>query len=179
MELRKGIEMIKEDFKLADRLVKERLNTLFTKSAHRWYINLRQAQGYQSCIWWRTQIINQWDNVYLSFKVKTAFEPAKFQSDKDNLLPWFCQKKDRFTALYPDLSEFMIHRKILRQCEGKLEHSVKGTTTEKSSAEGIINLLEEVTTRTRIGSSRVILKKSLIHLGRSLWKKMQGKLLII
>ncbi|MBW0543200.1 hypothetical protein O181_082915 [Austropuccinia psidii MF-1] len=57
------------------------------------------------------------------------------------------------------MSEFMIHRKILRQCGGDLEHAVKSRTTEKSSAEDIINILEEVTTRTRIGSSRVNLNK--------------------
>ncbi|MBW0537495.1 hypothetical protein O181_077210 [Austropuccinia psidii MF-1] len=56
------------------------------------------------------------------------------------------------------MSEFMIHRNILRQCRDDLEPAVKGRTTEKSSAEGIINILEEVTTRTRIGSSRVNLK---------------------
>ncbi|MBW0555670.1 hypothetical protein O181_095385 [Austropuccinia psidii MF-1] len=48
------------------------------------------------------------------------------------------------------MSELMIHRKILRQSGGDLEHSVKSRTTEKSS--------EEVTTRTRISSSTVNLK---------------------
>ncbi|MBW0556643.1 hypothetical protein O181_096358 [Austropuccinia psidii MF-1] len=52
----------------------------------------------------------------------------------------------------------MIHRKILRQCGGDLEHAVKRRSTEGFSAEDIINTLEEVTTRTRIGSSRVNLK---------------------
>ncbi|MBW0538546.1 hypothetical protein O181_078261 [Austropuccinia psidii MF-1] len=56
------------------------------------------------------------------------------------------------------MSEFMIHRKILRQCGGNLEHAVKSRTTEKSSAEDIINILEEVTTRAKIGFSRVNLK---------------------
>ncbi|MBW0510601.1 hypothetical protein O181_050316 [Austropuccinia psidii MF-1] len=53
------------------------------------------------------------------------------------------------------MSEFIIHRKILRQCGGDLEHSVKIRTTEKSSAEEIINVLEEVTTRTIVGSNRM------------------------
>ncbi|MBW0565580.1 hypothetical protein O181_105295 [Austropuccinia psidii MF-1] len=52
----------------------------------------------------------------------------------------------------------MIHRKILRQCGGDLENSVKSRTTEQSSAEDIINILEEITTRIRIGSSRVNIK---------------------
>ncbi|MBW0514234.1 hypothetical protein O181_053949 [Austropuccinia psidii MF-1] len=56
------------------------------------------------------------------------------------------------------MSELMIHRKILRQCGGDLEHSIEGRTTEQSSAEDLINILEEVTTRTRIGSTRVNLK---------------------
>ncbi|MBW0531496.1 hypothetical protein O181_071211 [Austropuccinia psidii MF-1] len=56
------------------------------------------------------------------------------------------------------MSEFMIHRNILRQCGGYLEHSFKSRTTEQSSAEDIINILEEVTTTTRIGYSRVNLK---------------------
>ncbi|MBW0592829.1 hypothetical protein O181_132544 [Austropuccinia psidii MF-1] len=59
------------------------------------------------------------------------------------------------------MSEFMIHRKILRKCGGDSEHAVKSRTTEKSSAEDIIHILEEVTTRTRIGSSRVNLKTRL------------------
>ncbi|MBW0512482.1 hypothetical protein O181_052197 [Austropuccinia psidii MF-1] len=56
------------------------------------------------------------------------------------------------------MSELMIHRKTLRKCGGDLEHAVKSMTTEQSSAEDIINMLEEVTTRKRIGSSRVNLK---------------------
>ncbi|MBW0504614.1 hypothetical protein O181_044329 [Austropuccinia psidii MF-1] len=92
------------------------------------------------------------------FKVETAFESSKFNADKDKNLPWFCQKNERLTPFYPDILEFMTHRKILRQCGGDLEHAVKSTTTEQSSAEDIINILEEVTTRTRIGSSTVNVK---------------------
>ncbi|MBW0548637.1 hypothetical protein O181_088352 [Austropuccinia psidii MF-1] len=55
------------------------------------------------------------------------------------------------------MSEFMIHREIMGQCGGDLEPAVKSRTTEQSSAEDIINILE-VTTRTRIGSSRMNLK---------------------
>ncbi|MBW0540318.1 hypothetical protein O181_080033 [Austropuccinia psidii MF-1] len=53
------------------------------------------------------------------------------------------------------MSEFMIHRKILRQFGGYFS---KSRTTEQPSAEDIIDISEEVTTRTRIGSSRVNLK---------------------
>ncbi|MBW0580784.1 hypothetical protein O181_120499 [Austropuccinia psidii MF-1] len=56
------------------------------------------------------------------------------------------------------MSEFMIQRNILRICGGDLEHAVKSRTTDQSSAEDIINILEELTTRTKIGSIRVNLK---------------------
>ncbi|MBW0544735.1 hypothetical protein O181_084450 [Austropuccinia psidii MF-1] len=126
--------------------------------AHRWYIKLRPAHQHQSWTWWKTQVIKKWANDARRFKFETAIESAKFNVDKDKALPWFFQKKDRLTALYPDMSEFMIHRKILRECGGDLENAVKSNTIEKYSAEDIINIYEEATNRTRIGSSRVNLK---------------------
>ncbi|MBW0557094.1 hypothetical protein O181_096809 [Austropuccinia psidii MF-1] len=51
MKFIRGIDMIKEDFELPERLVTARFNTSFTKSAHRWYIKLRQVYGYQSWTW--------------------------------------------------------------------------------------------------------------------------------
>ncbi|MBW0554295.1 hypothetical protein O181_094010 [Austropuccinia psidii MF-1] len=134
MELIRGIEMIKEDFELPDILVTATFNTLFTKSAHRRYIKLRQAHGQQSWTWWKTQIINTLANDSLRFKVEKAFESNKFNSDIDKALPGFFQQKDRLTELYPDMSEFMIHRKIQRQC---------GVTLRIQSEEGLLNKLQQ------------------------------------
>ncbi|MBW0551220.1 hypothetical protein O181_090935, partial [Austropuccinia psidii MF-1] len=116
MEFIRGIDMIKEDFELPDIWLTASFNTLFTKSAHRWYIKLRQAHGHQNWTWWKTQIIKKWANDAWRLKVETAFESAKFNADKNKALPWFFQQKDRLTALYPDMAEFMITRKIPRQC---------------------------------------------------------------
>ncbi|MBW0517700.1 hypothetical protein O181_057415 [Austropuccinia psidii MF-1] len=82
MKFIRGIDIIKEDFELTDRLVKVRFKTLFTRSAHIWYIKLRQAHGHQSWTWWNTQIINKLANDSWRFKVETAFESSKFNSDK-------------------------------------------------------------------------------------------------
>ncbi|MBW0591035.1 hypothetical protein O181_130750 [Austropuccinia psidii MF-1] len=102
--------------------------------------------------------MNKWANDAWRFKVETDFESAKVNADKDKAFPWFCQQKYRLTALYPDMSEFMIHTKILRQCGGELEYAVRSRTTEQYSADDIVNILEEVTTRTKIGSIRLNLK---------------------
>ncbi|MBW0546538.1 hypothetical protein O181_086253 [Austropuccinia psidii MF-1] len=131
MQFIRGIDMSKEDFELPDRLVTARFNTFFTKSAQRCYIKLRQAHGHQSWTWWKTQIITKWANDAWRFKVETTFESAKYNSDKDKALPWFCKQKDRLTALYHDLSEFMIHRNILRQCGGDLENAAKRICGQK------------------------------------------------
>ncbi|MBW0495458.1 hypothetical protein O181_035173 [Austropuccinia psidii MF-1] len=48
MEFIREIDMIKEDFGLPDRLVTATFNTLFTRSAHRWYVKSRQEHGHQS-----------------------------------------------------------------------------------------------------------------------------------
>ncbi|MBW0507510.1 hypothetical protein O181_047225 [Austropuccinia psidii MF-1] len=58
------------------------------------------------------------------------------------------------------MSEFMIHKENLRLYGGEWEPSVKRRTTEKSSAEDIVNILE-VTTRARIGCSRMNIKTRL------------------
>ncbi|MBW0557838.1 hypothetical protein O181_097553 [Austropuccinia psidii MF-1] len=76
MEFIRGIDMIKEDFALPERLVTARINTLFTRSAHRWYIKLRQAQRHQSWTLWKVQINKKWANDASRFKVETAFATA-------------------------------------------------------------------------------------------------------
>ncbi|MBW0494848.1 hypothetical protein O181_034563 [Austropuccinia psidii MF-1] len=53
------------------------------------------------------------------------------------------------------MSEFMIHRKILGKYGGYLEHSVESRTSEQYSAQDSINILQELSARTHISSSRV------------------------
>ncbi|MBW0533497.1 hypothetical protein O181_073212 [Austropuccinia psidii MF-1] len=73
IEFIRGIDIIEEDFELPDRLLTEIFNTLFPRSAHRWYIKLRQAHRHQSWTWWKTQIINKLANDAWRFKGETAF----------------------------------------------------------------------------------------------------------
>ncbi|MBW0540413.1 hypothetical protein O181_080128 [Austropuccinia psidii MF-1] len=138
---------------------------------HRLYIKFRQAHGHQSWTWWKTQIINKWANGSWRFKVETAFESSKFNAVKKKALPWFFQQKNRLTELYPDMSKFMICRKNLRQCGGDLENAVKSRTTKQSSAEDTMRILEEITTRNRMCSSRAILKTRY----NTPWKESVGK----
>ncbi|MBW0583850.1 hypothetical protein O181_123565 [Austropuccinia psidii MF-1] len=93
MEFIRGIDMIKEDFELPDRLVTARFNTLFTRSAHRWYIKIRQAHGHQSFTWLKTQIINKWANDAWRFKAETALNLPNLILRKTKLYHGFANKK--------------------------------------------------------------------------------------
>ncbi|MBW0577574.1 hypothetical protein O181_117289 [Austropuccinia psidii MF-1] len=93
MEFNRAVDKIKEDFELPYRLVTPRFTTLFNRTAHRWYIKLRQAHGHQSLTWWKTQIIKKWAKDSWRVKVETAFEYAKFNADKGNIYHGFDSKK--------------------------------------------------------------------------------------
>ncbi|MBW0497196.1 hypothetical protein O181_036911 [Austropuccinia psidii MF-1] len=116
-------------------------------------------------------MIDKWTIDDWQFKVETAFESAKLNADQDRALPWFFQQKDRLTALYPDMSEFMIHIKILRPFGGEFKNSVKRRTTEKFQAEDIINILERYPPEPELILVGGILRQGLIHLGKILWTK--------
>ncbi|MBW0522739.1 hypothetical protein O181_062454 [Austropuccinia psidii MF-1] len=107
----------------------------------------------------KAQIIKKRANDAFIFEVETALKYYKFNAETDKALAWLFKQIDRLTELHPDMSEFMIHRKFLIQCAGDLENAVKRRTTEQSPEEDISNILEEVTTRPRISSRRVNLKK--------------------
>ncbi|MBW0556709.1 hypothetical protein O181_096424 [Austropuccinia psidii MF-1] len=85
--------------------------------------------------------------------MKNAFESAIFNSEKDKQLTWFFKKKDRLSSLHPDMSDTMIHMKILRKCGGELEHAIKSRCVELCSTEDYINAMEDFITRTRIGKT--------------------------
>ncbi|MBW0533859.1 hypothetical protein O181_073574 [Austropuccinia psidii MF-1] len=65
-------------------------------------------------------------------------------------MSWFLKEKDRLTAIHPDISEKMVHKRILRKCGGDLEHSIRSRCIEPCSEEDYINSMEDITTRTKI-----------------------------
>ncbi|MBW0493591.1 hypothetical protein O181_033306 [Austropuccinia psidii MF-1] len=66
-------------------------------------------------------------------------------------MSWFLEKKDRLTALHPYMSETMVHQRILRKCSGDIEHAIRSRCIEPYSTEVLINAMEDITTRTKIG----------------------------
>ncbi|MBW0464896.1 hypothetical protein O181_004611 [Austropuccinia psidii MF-1] len=66
-------------------------------------------------------------------------------------MSWFLKQRDRLTALYPDMSETMVHKRILRKCGGDLDHAIRSRFIEAFSTEDCINSMKDITTRTKIG----------------------------
>ncbi|MBW0548211.1 hypothetical protein O181_087926 [Austropuccinia psidii MF-1] len=85
------------------------------------------------------------------YKIEDEFENYFFDLDKDKTLTWFLKKAERLNALYPEVSQKMVHMKILKKCGGELEHALGSRCIEPCSGEEYINSLEDIVERTKIG----------------------------
>ncbi|MBW0559389.1 hypothetical protein O181_099104 [Austropuccinia psidii MF-1] len=151
MEFMKTIDTFKEDFSIPDEYISARLHSLFTKSEKKQYYKMRQDHGKHSWPWWKDKIISKWENDSWRCIMENSFKEAIFNIERDRPMSWFLKQKDRLTALHPDMSENMVHKRILRKCGGDLEHAIRSKFIEPSSTEDYINAMEDITTRTKIG----------------------------
>ncbi|MBW0573551.1 hypothetical protein O181_113266 [Austropuccinia psidii MF-1] len=79
-----------------------------------------------------------------------SFEESIFSIERNWPISWFLKQKDRLISLHLDMSETMIHERILRKCGGDLEHAITSRCIEPCSTEDYINVMEDITTRTKI-----------------------------
>ncbi|MBW0488694.1 hypothetical protein O181_028409 [Austropuccinia psidii MF-1] len=64
---------------------------------------------------------------------------------------WFIKQKDRLIALHPDMSEAMVHKRILTKFGGDLEHAIRSRCIDSFSTKYLINVIEDIITRKKIG----------------------------
>ncbi|MBW0523222.1 hypothetical protein O181_062937 [Austropuccinia psidii MF-1] len=153
IEFIRTIDMLQGDFHIHDEIIVGKLNSLFTRTAKKWYYKMRQDHGKHYWSWWKSEVITKWANISRRFKKESAFESAIFNSENNKPLTWFFKKKDRLSSLHPDMSDTMINMKILRKCGGELEHAIKCRCVEPCSTEDYINAMGDIITRTRIGKT--------------------------
>ncbi|MBW0562440.1 hypothetical protein O181_102155, partial [Austropuccinia psidii MF-1] len=132
MSFIKTIDMLKEDYSIPDELITERLHSLFEKSAQRWYYGIRQINGKNTWSWWKQEIITKWKNDAWRYKIKNEFENSFLDPDKAKPLAWFLKQVERLNELYPE-----IRRRCIEPCY----------------TEEYINALEDIATRTKIGTA--------------------------
>ncbi|MBW0569244.1 hypothetical protein O181_108959 [Austropuccinia psidii MF-1] len=145
--------MLRGDFHIPDEIIVGKLHSLFTRTGKKWYYKMRKDHGKHDWSWWKSEMITIWANNSWRFKMENSFESAIFNSEKDKPLTWCFKKKDRLSALHPDMSDTMINMKILRKCGGELEHAIKCRCVEPCLTEDYINAMEDIITRTRIGNT--------------------------
>ncbi|MBW0504972.1 hypothetical protein O181_044687 [Austropuccinia psidii MF-1] len=143
--------MLQEYYAIPDELITARSHSLFEKSAKRSYYGIRETNGKNNCSWWKQEIITKWANDSWRYKKENAFKNSFFDPDKDEPLTWFLKKVKTSNALYPQMSQKMVHMKILKKCAGELEHALRRRCIEPCSTEEYINVLEDIVTRTKIG----------------------------
>ncbi|MBW0476172.1 hypothetical protein O181_015887 [Austropuccinia psidii MF-1] len=151
IELIRTIDMLHEDFHIADEIIVVKSHSLFTITLKKWYYKMRKDHGKNDLPRWKSEVITKWANNFWKFKMENAFESAIFKSEKDKPLTQFLKKKDRLSALQPDMSDSMINTQISRKCGGEIEHAIKYRCEETCSLEDYINSMEDIITSTRIG----------------------------
>ncbi|MBW0554146.1 hypothetical protein O181_093861 [Austropuccinia psidii MF-1] len=105
MSFIKTIDMLQEDYAIPDELITARLQSLFEKSAKRWYYCIRQKNGQNTWCWWKHKIITKWANNASRYKIENAFEKSFFDQEKVKPLTWFLKQVERLNALYPEMSQ--------------------------------------------------------------------------
>ncbi|MBW0521856.1 hypothetical protein O181_061571 [Austropuccinia psidii MF-1] len=157
--------MLQEGFQIPDEITVGKLNSLFTRTAKKWYHKMRLDHGKQHWPWWKCEIITKWGNNSWRLEMENAFESAMFNSGKDRTLTWFLKQQDILCALNPDMSDSMINMKILRKCGGEIEHAIKCRCVKPCSTEDYIHAMEYNITRTRIGKTwtRVPMKSKMVY----------------
>ncbi|MBW0562783.1 hypothetical protein O181_102498 [Austropuccinia psidii MF-1] len=150
MSFIKTIDMLQEDYAIPDELITARLHSLFEKSAKRWYYGIRETNSKITWSWWKKERITKWYNDAWRYKIENVFASSFFDPEKDKTLTWFLKQVERLNALYKEMSQKMVHIKILKKFGGELEHALRSRCIELFSTEEYINALEDIVKRTKL-----------------------------
>ncbi|MBW0481240.1 hypothetical protein O181_020955 [Austropuccinia psidii MF-1] len=93
------------------------------------------------------KILFKWENYSWRFRMENSFEKTIFNIERDRPRSWFLKQKYRLTALHPDMSETVVHKRILGDCGGDLEKTIKSRCIAPFSTEDYIIAMEEITTQ--------------------------------
>ncbi|MBW0490164.1 hypothetical protein O181_029879 [Austropuccinia psidii MF-1] len=93
IEFIRTIDMFQEDCNIPDKLIVNKLHSLFTRTTNKWYYKVRQDHGKHDWPWWKSEVIAKWANNSWRFKMENDFESAIFNSEKDKPLTWFPKKR--------------------------------------------------------------------------------------
>jgi hypothetical protein len=82
--------------------------------------------------------------------MQKEFEKDYFSFGNTKVNKWFNTQRERLRAFQPELSEYLICEKILKQCPGNLEHALKSRYKKDAidtSFEEMVIIIKEVLDR--------------------------------
>ncbi|POW21490.1 hypothetical protein PSHT_02381 [Puccinia striiformis] len=120
-----NIDVFVKDYYLLDHMIVSRLTTILTSTAKNWYLGLRNKHGDKSWAWWKNAIRNKFGTDNWKWRVQEEFEADRFYLENKKIHKWFNTQRDRLRAFQPELSEFLVCAKILKQCPGTLDNAIK------------------------------------------------------
>ncbi|POW22262.1 hypothetical protein PSHT_01452 [Puccinia striiformis] len=120
-----NVDVFVEDYYLLDHMIISRLTSILTDTAKNWYLGLRNNHGDKSWAWWKNAIKNKFGTDHWRWKVQEEFEADRFSLENKKIHKWFNTQRERLKAYQPELSEFLVCEKVLKQCPGTLDHAIK------------------------------------------------------
>ncbi|MBW0563582.1 hypothetical protein O181_103297 [Austropuccinia psidii MF-1] len=73
IELIRTIDMLQKDFYIPDEIIVGKLQSLFTRTAKKWYQKMKQDHGKHDWSWWKSERITKWANNSWRFKMENSF----------------------------------------------------------------------------------------------------------
>ncbi|CAH7673595.1 hypothetical protein PPACK8108_LOCUS8468 [Phakopsora pachyrhizi] len=145
------IDTLQEETRSPDILINTKLGSLLKGPANLLYINRRKEVGQKPWEFWKSEIRKKYGNSLWKRNMQISFEKDKFNPAFHKPEEWCLKQKERLFAFSPESSEEDIVFKILYQCDGNIEHAVKSRLKEASDYDELVNIMEEVINRTKIG----------------------------
>ena len=146
----KNIDVFVQDYCMLDHMVISRLTALLTDTAKNWYIGIREGNDRKSWAWWKHAIRTKFGTDNWKWRMQQEFEKDYFSFDNKKIHKWFNTQRERLRAYQPEISEYLICQKILKQCPGNLEHAVKSRYKKEETQmtfEEMVIIIEEVLDR--------------------------------
>lgn len=131
-------------------MIVSRLTALFTDTTRNWYLGIRDTNTKKSWAWWKNAVRNKFGTDNWKWRMQQEFEKDRFSLDNKKVHKWFNTQRERLRAFPPELSEYFICEKILKQCPGNLEHAVKSRFKGEANTmtfEDMVIIIEEVIDR--------------------------------
>ncbi|PLW16943.1 hypothetical protein PCANC_13932 [Puccinia coronata f. sp. avenae] len=155
------IDTALRDSRGPDEVIVLKLLTIFVGVALSWYKTLRITVHTNNWDYWRQAIIEKFGTSNWKRKKQAAFEKDRFTPGETPVADWVTRQYKRLQAFEPAISPEGVNFKLLGLMTGEVEYAVETALPWSDCDIGtLINALEDIVDKTKIGSTRFPPKNS-------------------